>query len=246
MSGAWDNTLPPYVISMLEDFDLLAFETFEHFPSWAIMYGTSSLVSHVAMFAKPANVAHMTGKGFTIEPIANVFNSNVRVLPVKINRPEHPLPTMEQATKEHHGLPYGWHVVRGKALKIISGRHYHYWRWKFFFDVAVVLLLLDLPIRLILGRFVFSWLILPYLCLVLFNLVRWRFQPLPLDENNATPFDILWKTMDKGGAAVYDAGSLHQQLERHRRVTETSSSEQGKEQERPFNIIVVKSNYPER
>src|ERR1700722_16680069 len=56
MAGAWDNTLPPHVISMLEDFVLLAFETFEDFSSWAIMYGTSSLVSHVAMFAKPANV----------------------------------------------------------------------------------------------------------------------------------------------------------------------------------------------
>lgn len=218
MSGAWDNALPPHVISMLEDFDLLAFETFEYFPSWAIMYGTSSLVSHVGMFAKPANITHMTAKGFTVEPIGNVFNSRVRILPVKIQRPAHPLPTMAEATDGFAGEPYGWRFVRGKALKIISGRHRPYWRWSFFFDVALILVLMDLPIRLILGRFVFSWLILPYLCLVLFNLVRWRFQPLPPDKYNAVPADILWMTMRSGGTAVFDAYSLWQQGERFQRT----------------------------
>jgi len=208
MAGAWENGIPPHVLAILSDFDALAFETFEFFGSWAIMYGTSSLISHVGMYKKPDQIVHMTARGLIIEPINNVFGPNVRILPLAWPPDKTKTVTMDEAIRPYRETPYGWRVVRNKALKILSGRHWHYWRWRFFIDVALLLFVLDVPVRLVTGRFLLSWLVPAYLVVVLFNAVLWRFHPLRPDEKNGAPADIVRLVLSNGGTAILDAYSL--------------------------------------
>ena len=52
MAMAWENGIPDSVIGVLEDGDPLFFLTFNSKTAWAIMYGTSSQVSHVGVYMK--------------------------------------------------------------------------------------------------------------------------------------------------------------------------------------------------
>jgi hypothetical protein len=208
MAGAWENGIPPHVLAMLNDFDALAFETFEFFGSWAIMYGTSSLVSHVGMYKKPDQVVHMTAEGLTVEPIGNVFSPNIRVLPFVWPPGKERRITIDEAIFPFRDAPYGWAVVIKKELKILSARHWYYWRWRFFFDIALFLFLLDIPLRAITGHLVLSWLVIIYLAVVVFNAMLWRFRPLRPDGKSGAPVDIIRLVLENGGTAIMDAYSL--------------------------------------
>jgi len=103
------------------------------------------------------------------------------------------------------GTPYGFDVVKEKGLRIISGRDWKHFRWKFFADIGLIILVLDVPVYLVLGWPVLSWLIALYVVLIAFNRLLWKLLPLPINEFTVYPCQLLSSELWSGrGTFIMD------------------------------------------
>jgi hypothetical protein len=206
MAAAWEGGIPDDILGLLSDGDILFFQTFDSVTSWGIMYGTSSLVSHVGFYFSGHRIGHaMPKKGVVLESISQYFKPNIRILPTTIpNKPASISP--ESFTARYEDIGYGYSIVTRKAINILLGRHWYYFRWKFFVDAAVALAFMDAPLLILLGYPILSWLVPLHFAVIIFNAVLWRIRPLSAYESG--PLD--------GGAPVdafrfvqaYDGGIL--------------------------------------
>jgi hypothetical protein len=206
MAGAWEGKMPDHVFRLLNDGDLLAFQNFGSVASWMIMYGSSSFVSHIGTYGEGGKIIHMTPPHFVIEPIADTFHEDVRVLPIRMLPASKKHTNVERALRARVGEPYGYTLVLRKAWNMVSGRYWPIFRWKFFFDVCLVVILLDLIILGLFGFWGVSWIAVAYLAVILFNRVRWHFDPVDLSEGeHGYPEMAFHVAAAHGGIIVGDA-----------------------------------------
>jgi len=156
MRLGWDERLPDHVVELLSKGDILLTANFRSLGSWAIMYGTSTFASHVAMYAGDRKICHaVPGPGSTIEPIEALFGPDSRILAAKFEGAD---PKKFDAwAAQNVGQPYGYMLVLAKALGITSGRLWPYYRLEFFLDAVAIALLLDIPALLFFGTPIFLW-----------------------------------------------------------------------------------------
>lgn len=205
MGRAFDGHIPDKALAKLRPGDFLFVETFGWYVSWSIMYLTSSRVSHAAMYLGSKKIMHATLDGLCKEDIDVLFNADSRILPCITSMTDEQRKQVPSAVEKLEGVPYGFQVVKEKALRIISGRDWKHFRWKFFADVALIVLVLDVPIYLTLGWPVLSWLILLYVVLLAFNYFLSKLLPLPFNEFTGYPCQVLSRELWSGrGVFIMD------------------------------------------
>ena len=210
MGRAFLGGLPDEVVSRLSPGDLIFSSHYDSLVSWAVMYFTSSEVSHTATYLGAGRIVHATLSGIIEEPISTLYGEATRVLPCRI-----PMEPEQQTQLAAHlsrivGHPYGWRAVRIKLLRILSGRDVPYFRWKFVVDAAATLAVMDLPFLMWLGHPVLIWFLAVYSVLVLVNRVRWYTDPFPANEDYMKPSDLL-RIFSLEGQPFVDGNALNEQ-----------------------------------
>ena len=191
MGRAFDGRIPDKALAKLSPGDFLFVETFGWYVSWLIMYLTSSRISHGAMYLGSNEIFHATLAGACKEDIGVLFNTNSRILPCITSMTDEQRKKIPSSVQSLEGTPYGFDVVKEKGLRIISGRDWKHFRWKFFADIALIVLVLDVPVYLVLGWPVLSWLIALYVVLIALNRLLWKLLPLPINEFTVYPCQLL-------------------------------------------------------
>lgn len=211
MGAAFLGDLPASAVDLLRPADILFTSQYGSLLAWAVMYLTESEVNHVAIYIGSGNIAHATLGGLVIDRIEALYNPDVRILPVRVDETEERRQFVVARARSRIGEGYGWKAVLRKFVAIITGRDRPYFRWRFFADVVATLALMDLALWPIAHRFVFVWLALPYLALIVVNLIRWRSDPLPDDDTYASPQEMLLALKARRGRRVVDADALARQ-----------------------------------
>lgn len=205
MGRAFDGRIPDKALAKLRPGDFLFVETFGWYVSWLIMYLTSSRISHCAMYVGSNQIFHATLNGVCKEDLSVLFNANSRILPCITSMTDDQRKKVPSSVQSLEGTTYGFDVVKEKALRIISGRDWKHFRWKFFVDIALIVLVLDVPVYLVVGWPVLSWLIPLYVALVGFNRLLWRLLPLPFNEFTGYPCQLLSSELWSGrGTFIMD------------------------------------------
>jgi hypothetical protein len=209
MAGAFEGSLSPQAIKVMQPGDVIFVQTLDRFVSWLIMYLTSSEVSHVAVYIGNEMIAHAVPGGTRFESISALYGSNSRLLPGLWPTSKEQRKDASEALRSFEGRPYGYLAVLVKAVRILTGRDWPYFRWKFAGDIAILLAAADLPfIMLSSGSPHLLWLLLPYSALILFNAVLWCLWPLRLTEWTGKPIDLMRALQASGGALAADLYSL--------------------------------------
>ena len=198
MGRAFDYRIPDKALAKLRPGDFLFVETFGWYVSWLIMYLTSSRVSHAALYLGSKKIMHATLAGVCKEDIDVLFNADSRILPCITSMTDEQRKKVRSTVQKLEGIPYGFHVVKEKGLRIISGRDWTHFRWKFFADIALIVLVWDAPIYLVVGWPVLSWLIFLYLVLLAFNRLLSKLLPLPFNEFTGYPCQVLSRELWSG------------------------------------------------
>ena len=209
MGMAFEERLPTEVVRGLRPGDMLYSLTFDNFLSWLILYSTKGHVNHAAMYIGDGMIMHATtNAGVISEPIEALYGANERILPCVPDWPDDARAKLKAASFEMQGIPYGWGMVRRKALRLMTGRAWPVFRWTLFLDVCFLLILFDLPFILLIG-FPFLSLSIPiYLILILFNWWRWQRKPLTLREMMEYPthsLEIYYFDLGAGLVPDFDA-----------------------------------------
>ena len=213
MGGAFQGRIPDEKIDAMKPGDLLFVQTLGSRLSWLIMYLTSSEVSHFAAYAGDRRIVHATtNAGVIEEPIEALFDENTRVLVAQLEGTSIARKDVAESKKKILGAPYGHDVVRYKAYQILFGRDWRHFKWKFAADLILTLLLIDLPIVLVLGSPVISWLVPVYLLVLAFNALLWRFLPPKPSERTVKPNDMISYVMSSGATLLYDEEFLGAQV----------------------------------
>lgn len=207
MGVAFLGALPDEAVRLLKPGDCLLTSDYDSVISWAIMYLTSSEVSHVAILVDNGVITHATLSGVATQPISELYDAKRRILPLRL-RDDMPRDEIRERALSLLGTPYSWVAVRRKLLWILSGRDAPYFRWRFATDIGLLLLVLDIPIILLASKVACVWAMLPYLGIILFNLARWRTNPLPADHRYAKPADMLAWLKAEHGRRIVDAAAL--------------------------------------
>jgi len=195
--------IPSPTIDALEPGDIIFIFSYDSFISWIIMYLTKARMSHTAMYLGDKNIIHATTEGIISEPIKSLFGKNSVLLPLHIKKiTKEDRNNIIRFANSKVGYQYGWNAVLKKFCRIIMGRDIPYYRISYIFDFLTILLILDVLPFLIFNKFIFVWLIIPYLFLVLLNRLLWKLVPLPVDKYYVKPIDI-YKKLIINGAEIY-------------------------------------------
>ncbi len=208
MGGAFAGRLPPEAEGLLAPGDSIFTSQYGNVLAWAVMYVTSSEVSHVAIWLGDRKIAHATLGGLRVDPVDALYDADIRLLPVHVVQSEEERAVVVERAMSRVGEPYGWSSVGRKGLAILSGRLRPRFRWHFVGDVAFVLVVCDAVMWPLWHRPVLTWLMLPYAAIVLVNLARWEWNPLPADERYLTPRDLLAALLIGGARKVLDGDAV--------------------------------------
>lgn len=214
MGGAFQSDAPPKATYLLRPADTLLVQTLDSATSWLVMYLTSSEISHVAAYYGNGQIIHSTSAGVSIDPIESLFNQNTRVLLTQWNYSDDERAAVVKRLEDLPDMRYAWDVVFFKGIRILSGRDWPYFRWRFAADIAIVTVALDLPALLLLHQPVLTWLIPCYLALIIFHWLFWKIKPLPFNDRTGKPCDMLRIIEGSGGAIIFDAYEVAQQIRR--------------------------------
>jgi hypothetical protein len=207
MGAAFLGSLPEAALSLLLPGDAVFTSDYNSPMSWAIMYFTSSDISHTATYAGHRLIAHATLSGLVMDQIDVLYRPTTRILAVRINRTLRERDAIVERMLLRLGEPYGWHAVRRKLVWILTGRDAPYFRWRFAADIALIVVCLDLLVQLWVHRPTVIWTIVAYLVLIVVNLSRWHRVPLSYDAY-VKPCDILKLLKAEGSRRVADANAL--------------------------------------
>ena len=211
MGAAFAGTLPPGVLDLLEPGDCIFTCRYGSMLIWAVMYFTSSEISHVAMYIGDGVIAHSTLGGVLKQEIGTLFGDDVRLLPVHLGAKSDQQEAIKKVIERSIGRPFGWRFVRAKLLSILSGRDVAYFRWRFFIDVALVIICCDVPFALTTGWPILAWLLPVYASLVLANWVMWRRRPIPVDADYVKPIDLFLMLRASGALPMLDGHAVDEQ-----------------------------------
>jgi hypothetical protein len=206
MQYAFRGSLPKGLVDRLQVGDLLFTQRLHSFSSWAVMYLTKSEFSHVALYAGTGRIVHATLAGVMEEPLEALISDDVLLIACNMRLNSVQQSTMLQASDRLRGCPFGWHLVRRKARRIILGRDSLYFRLSYILDFAIVLIVLDLPFYLFAEHIVLLWLLPAYVLVAMMNLVLARLWPLPLDVNTTKPIEIFMLARTAGADFHLNAG----------------------------------------
>jgi hypothetical protein len=188
MGLAFKERLPDAVVNGLRPGDMLYSLTFDNLLSWLILYSTKGHVNHAAMYVGDGMIMHSTiNAGVISEPVEVLYGPNERILPCVPNWPDDARARVKETAAEMLGVPYGWAMVRRKALRLLTGHAWPVFHWSLFLDICFIILILDIPVFLLLGYPLFVSLIPLYLILILFNRLRWQYRPLSFGEMAGYP-----------------------------------------------------------
>ncbi len=211
MGAAFARTLPQGIVDLLEPGDCIFTCRYGSMLLWAVMYFTSSEISHVAMYIGDGLIAHATLGGILKQEISTLFGDDARLLPVHIGTDSDQQEALRRNVERILGRSFGWRSVRTKLLRILSGRDMAYFRWRFLFDAAIVIACCDFPFILTTGRPVLAWLLPAYVLLVLVNWVLWRTRPILVDEDYVKPIDLYMMLLASGAQPMVDGHALDEQ-----------------------------------
>jgi len=211
MGAAFMGDLPSGAVALLQPGDTLFTSLYGSPIAWAIMYLTSSEVNHVAMYMGSGQIAHATLGGLVVDGIEVLYGPAVRLLPVRVDETEERRREIVVRVRSRIGERYGWSAIRRKFTAIVIGRDRPYFRWRFASDVILVLATADLISWPLMRRLTFLWLAAPYLLVVVVNLIRWKWDPLPTDDTYMNPQDMLIALKARRGRRIADAEALARQ-----------------------------------
>ena len=207
MAYAFEDSIPDDIAKSLRVGDAIMCSSFNWWVSWAIMYLTSSQISHCAIYVGDGEIIHMRLSGFSKEPLRSLFGKKQRFIIGRFRVPEgfskgFPL-------QKYSSILYSKRMLFYKFFNIISGRDWVYFRWRFFIDILVLSLLLDLPLVYLFKFHVFSLTCVFLFCLIIFNGIRHKFDPLPRFEvDTGKPCDLLYLIVKSLGIVILDQERL--------------------------------------
>lgn len=132
---------------------LFVYHRANSFTSWAVMYYTSSVWSHVGKFSENGNVIDATTGGVIEHPFADYFDGKSFVTALKLKEPitDQQRTAMLKWGRERIGDRFGWEKIVLFFFAIVFGAHESY-RFRFSADFAILALALS-PIALLSKRF---------------------------------------------------------------------------------------------
>lgn len=205
MTYAFKSNLPESVVNKLKPADVILLGSYDWLVSWAIMYLTSSQISHLALYIGNREILHETLSGSVKEPIEAIYGPNTRLIIGQFPQNDSQKISLDGIISKYTGIRYAIEDVVIKGLRIISGRDWPYFRWKFFFDISILIFFLDVPIIMLLGFPIFSFIILFHLLLIIINSMLWRKDPLsPFAKDVGKPCDMLRWLIFSGGKIILD------------------------------------------
>lgn len=208
MAYAFEEYIPDKIMKSLQAGDIILHASFDWWVSWAIMYFTSSLISHCAIYVGNGQILHSTVSSSIKEPIESLYRKKSRFIIARFRIPQEKQIKQDQIDDSKYvGIPYSKKVVFKKFLYIISGRNWPCFRWKFYLDILILFLLIDIPFLYFMKSPVF--LIIPFLLFwfILVNAIRWRYNPLPLSDLGI-PADTLSLVVKNLGIVILDENRL--------------------------------------
>lgn len=209
MAYGFDKLIPKNIQTSLQEGDTVLSTSFDSGISWAIMYFTSSLISHVSAYIGNGQIIHGTLSGSRKDLIETLYGEKSRFI---IVRP--PIPKEKQSQNEidysdFENIPYSMKTVLKKLFLIVSGRDWPYYRWKFYFDILILFLLIDLPFIYFFNISIFLLVPLLLLVLIVINAVRWRYNPLDsYAADVGKPCDVLVLAVSTGRTIILDKNRL--------------------------------------
>jgi len=195
------------LLRTLQTGDCLFVHTKGSFLAWLIMYVSCSPISHIALYAGSGRILHATTGGSGCDNIAVLFRNGSVVLPVIAPVGKEKRGPFEDVSDRYIGIPYGWKGVIQKGLFKLLARDLPGYRLKFFADFLALVLLLDFVLYATLHKFMFIWVLVPYVLLLTTNAVLWLRHPLPYDRMG-TPKDMFTALRRAGARTVFNAGQL--------------------------------------
>jgi len=210
MAYGFEEYIPDKTQRILQIGDIILCASFDSWLSWVIMYYTSSLICHCAIYIGDGQIVHATLSGSVKSPIESLYGKKSRFLIARFRIPQEKLKKSKQVDiSKYVNIPYSKKVVFKKFLHIVSGRDWPYFRWKFYFDVFFVFLLIDIPFLIFTRIPVFV--LFPFLLfwLILINAIRWRYNPLPSYGSDwGKPCDVLNLIVKNFGILILDENRL--------------------------------------
>jgi len=153
--------------------DVLIMHTCRSFLSWCVMYYTSSVWSHTALYAGDDRLVDATTAGVLEHPFADYLDGNAYIV---VRRPKGATPEegpqVVNAARKFLGRPFGWHKVYAIWLRTMLGGELY--RLKFTGDLLAVSVPLLVVLYLAHG-YLFWFAVachLLFLSLVGFNVIR--------------------------------------------------------------------------
>jgi hypothetical protein len=201
MAAAWEESVPDSVLKVLPPGAILATANHRSVGAWAIMYGTRSHVSHIAVYISERMIGHMIpGSGATTEPVDALFGPHRRILPfvpsILLEAP--PGERISDYMKEHEGEPYGYSLIVRKAIAIITGRWWPIYRFTLLCDFVLATLGMDALLWWLAGVRI-PFVTLAYLAVVIINGVRWQLRPVDIIRDNKGGWpELIFATLGPG------------------------------------------------
>jgi hypothetical protein len=206
MTYAFKEELPDSIVSKMNPGDVILSASYDWWVSWAIMYLTSSQISHLAIYVGNQEILHETLSDSVKEPIEALFGPKTRLIVGRFRQKDGQEINVKDITSKYVGIRYAIEDVILKGIRIITGRDWPYFRWKFYIDITILFFILDVPFMVMIKLPIFSLLSIPYLLLVIRNSLLWRKRPLsPFEKDVGKPCDMLRWLILAGGSIILNS-----------------------------------------
>jgi cell wall-associated NlpC family hydrolase len=118
MGAAFDGSIPDYYVRQLQFGDLVFIATYNWRGAWPMMYLSACQMTHVAMYVGDGLIFHQTTGGPKRDTLSDLFNSDMRFLPVQLGWL--PNPQGGESFVEHVETHAARHAYDWKSVWILA------------------------------------------------------------------------------------------------------------------------------